>query len=54
MHHYTTVPCTKFQGNQITRFHFTVTLKPLQKEEKEEKKSKETKPMFESSYLGNA
>ena len=38
MHHYTTVRCTKFQGNQITCFHFMVTLKPLQKEEKKAKK----------------
>jgi len=31
-----------------------VTFTPLRKEEKERKKNKGTKPIFESSYLGNA
>jgi len=46
----TTFLCIKFQGNQITCFHFMVTLTPLRKEKKNEK----TKPIFASSYLGNA
>jgi len=50
MCHYTTLLCTKFQGNQITRFHFMVTFIPRWKEEKNE----ETKLIFESSYLRNA
>ena len=47
---YTTFLCTKFQGNRIIHLHFMVTLAPLQKEEKND----ETKPIFGSSYLGNA
>ena len=50
MCHYTTFLCTKFQSNRITCFYFMVTLTPLLKEEKDE----ETKPVFGSSYLGNA
>jgi len=48
---YTTFMCTKFQSNQIIRFHFMVTFIPRRKEEK---KNQETKPVFESLYLGNA
>jgi len=40
---YTTFLCTKFQGNQITCFHFMVIFTPWQKSQ-----------FFESSYLGNA
>jgi len=47
----TTFMCTKFQGNQIIRFHFMVTFIPRRKEEK---KNEETKPVFESLYLRNA
>jgi len=50
---YTTFMCTKFQGNQIIRFHFMVTFIPRQKGEKNKKKNEETKPVFESLYLGN-
>jgi len=55
---YTTFLCAKFQENQITHFHFTVTVPPLQKMIKKNKrflkKNKETKPIFGSSYLGKA
>ena len=51
MRHYTTFLCIKFQGNRIIRFHFMVILTPLQKGEE---KKEETKPIFGSSYLGNA
>jgi len=36
---YATFLCTKFQGNWITRYHFVVTLTPLQKEKKTKKLS---------------
>jgi len=45
---YTTFLCTKFEDNRITCFHISY------KDEKKKKKNKETKPIFESSYLGNA
>ena len=48
MCYYTTFLCTKFQGNQVTRFNLMVTLTPLWKGE--EKKYKETKPIF-GSYI---
>jgi len=52
---YTTFMCTKFQGNQIIRFRFMVTFIPRRKEEKNtRKKNEETKPVFESLYLGNS
>jgi len=58
MHPYTTFLCTKFQVNQITCFHFMVTLTPLWKKhvykKKKEEKNEETKPICESSYLINA
>ena len=38
MRSYTTFLCTKFQGNQIARFHFMVALTPLRKEEKNKRK----------------
>jgi len=38
MRPYTTFLCTKFQGNQITRFHFMVTFIPRRKEGKKTKK----------------
>jgi len=38
----------QFQGYQITRFHFMVTVIPRRKE------NEETEPIFGSSYLGNA
>jgi len=41
MRPYTTFLCTKFQGNQITRFHFMVTFIPRRKKkQKQEKKKK--------------
>jgi len=53
MHPYTTFLCTKFQGNLITHFYFMVTFRPWRKEQKKDEK-KETKPIFESLYLGNS
>ena len=48
MYPYTTFLFTKFQGNQITHFHFMITFIPWRKEEENK-----VFPIFESLYFRN-